>query len=130
MDRRGLLENLLAGDVMARALGEAPSGHKYGRVLTAKMTVVCVLVACLFPGVGYGSVLAATFGLPGLKPKPGAETPTGQHCRRPAGGSASRPQKDLRAGRLGRGRGPEDWAAVKGPGGHGDRRHHDGADQE
>ena len=49
LDRQGLLEDLLAGDVIARALREAPSGHKYDRVLTAKMTVVCVLVACLFP---------------------------------------------------------------------------------
>jgi hypothetical protein len=62
LDRRGLLEDLLAGDVIARVLREAPSGHKYDRVLTAKMTVVCVLVACLFPGAGYDSVLAAAFG--------------------------------------------------------------------
>ena len=52
LDRRGLLEELLAGDVIARALREAPAGHKYDRVLTAKMTVICVLVACLFPGRG------------------------------------------------------------------------------
>jgi hypothetical protein len=77
LDRRGLLEDLLGGDVIARALREAPSGHKYDRVLTAKMTVVCVLVACLFPGAGYDSVLATAFGLPGLKLKPGAGTPTG-----------------------------------------------------
>ena len=77
LDRRGLLEDLLAEDVIARALREAPSGHKYDRVLTAKMTVICVLVACLFPGVGYDSVLATAFGLPGLKLKPGAGTPTG-----------------------------------------------------
>jgi hypothetical protein len=77
LDRRGLLEDLLAGDVIARALREAPSGHKYDRVLTAKMTVVCVLVACLFPGAGYDTVLATAFGLPGLRLKPGAGTPTG-----------------------------------------------------
>ena len=52
LDRQGLLEELLAEDVIARALREAPSGHKYDRVLTAKMTVICVLVACLFPGAG------------------------------------------------------------------------------
>ena len=77
LDRRGLLEDLLAGDVIARALREAPSGHKYDRVLTARMTVVCVLVACLFPGAGYDTVLATAFGLPGLRLKPGAGTPTG-----------------------------------------------------
>ena len=53
LDRQGLLEDLLADGVIARALREAPGGHKYDRVLTAKMTVICVLVACLFPGAGY-----------------------------------------------------------------------------
>ena len=77
LDRQGLLEELLAEDVIARALREAPAGHKYDRVLTAKMTVVCVLVACLFPGAGYDSVLATAFGLPGLKRRPGAEIPSG-----------------------------------------------------
>jgi hypothetical protein len=77
LGREGLLEALLADDVIARALREAPVGHRYDRVLTAKMTVICVLVACLFPGAGYDSVLATAFGLPGLKLKPGVGTPTG-----------------------------------------------------
>src|SRR5438128_5036809 len=77
LDRQGLLEELLAEDVIARALREAPPGHKYDRVLTAKMTVICVLVACLFPGAGYDTVLATAFGLPGLHLRPGAEVPTG-----------------------------------------------------
>ena len=77
LGRQGLLEDLLAGDVIARALREASTGHKYDRVLTAKMTVVCVLVGCLFPGAGYDSVLATAFGLPGLILRPGAGTPTG-----------------------------------------------------
>jgi hypothetical protein len=77
LDRQGLLEDLLAGGVIARALREAPTGHKYDRVLTAKMTVICVLVACLFPGAGYDMVLATAFGLPGPRPRPGTGTPTG-----------------------------------------------------
>ena len=77
LDRRGLLEELLAEDVIVRALREAPSGHKYDRVLTAKMTVICVLAACLFPGAGYDTVLATAFGLPGLRRRPGAEIPSG-----------------------------------------------------
>src|SRR5580700_9173601 len=77
LDRQGLLEELLADGVIARALREAPSGHKYDRVLTAKMTVVCVLVACLFPGAGYDAVLATAFGLPGLRSGPGADIPSG-----------------------------------------------------
>jgi hypothetical protein len=77
LEREGLLEALLAGDVIGRALREAPPGHKHDRVLTAKMTVACVLVACLFPGAGYDSVLATAFGLPGLRRPPGAEVPSG-----------------------------------------------------
>jgi hypothetical protein len=77
LDRRGLLEELLAEDVIARALREAPTGHKYDRVLTAKMTVICVLVACLFPGAGYDAVLATASGLPGLRSGPGADIPSG-----------------------------------------------------
>ena len=63
--------------MIARALREAPSGHKYDRVLTAKMTVVCVLVACLFPGAGYDAVLATAFGLPGLRYGQGADIKSG-----------------------------------------------------
>jgi hypothetical protein len=77
LDRQGLLEELLADGVIARALREAPTGHRYDRVLNAKMTVICVLVACLFPGAGYDTVLATAFGLPGLRFGPGTEVPTG-----------------------------------------------------
>jgi hypothetical protein len=77
LGREGLLEALMAEGVIARALREAPAGHKYDRVPDAKMTVICVLAACLFPGAGYDGVLATAFGLPGLKLKPGAGTPTG-----------------------------------------------------
>ena len=64
LDRQGLLEELLAEDVIARALREAPAGHKYDRVLTAKMTVICVLVACLFPGAGYTACWRRRSGCP------------------------------------------------------------------
>jgi hypothetical protein len=77
LEREGLLEQLLSHDVIGRALREAPAGHKYDRVLNAKMTVICVLVACLFPGAGYDSVLATAFGLPGPRRPPGADVPTG-----------------------------------------------------
>ncbi|MGH3231598.1 MAG: IS4 family transposase, partial [Streptosporangiaceae bacterium] len=77
LDRPGLLEELLAGGVVARALREAPTAHRYDRTLNAKMTVVCVLAACLFPGAGYDGVLATAFGLPGLRVKPGTSVPAG-----------------------------------------------------
>jgi hypothetical protein len=50
LQRESLLEELLAEGVIARALEEAPHRHSYDRTLTGKMTVTCVLVACLFPG--------------------------------------------------------------------------------
>ena len=77
LDRQGLLEELLAGGVIARALEEAPSRHCYDRALNAKMTVICVLAACLFPGEGYDGVLAAASGLPALRVKPGTGVPSG-----------------------------------------------------
>jgi hypothetical protein len=78
LSRTGLLEALLADEAVARALREAPAGHKYDRVLTAKMTLACVLVACLFPGESYDEVLSLAFGLPGLRFRPPWEqTPTG-----------------------------------------------------
>ena len=131
LDRQGLLEDLLADGVIARALREAPSGHKYDRVLTAKMTVICVLVACLFPGAGYDS--GAGDGVRAARPAAAAgrggpvrqRVLPGQEAARRAGH-----EEDLRAGRRRRGRGPGDRPAVEGPGGHRDRRHHDGAGQE
>jgi len=77
LGRPGLLEELLADGVITRALREAPPGHKYDRVLTAKITVVCVLVACLFSGAGYDAMLATAFGLPGLRSGPRADIPSG-----------------------------------------------------
>src|SRR5712692_8423434 len=57
LDRASLLEDLLADDAIGRAVAEAAHGHAYDRTLTAKVTAVCVLVACLFPGQGYDQVL-------------------------------------------------------------------------
>lgn len=101
LDREGLLEALLAEDVIARALREAPTAHKYDRVLTAKMTVICVLVACLFPGDGYDAVLAKAFGLPGLRFKPGTAVPAGSafsQARKLLGEQAMRRIFELDAG--------------------------------
>jgi hypothetical protein len=102
LDRQGLLEELLAEDVVARALREAPTGHRYDRVLTAKMTAVCVLVACLVPGDGYHAVLARAFGLPGLRFKPGTEVPADSafsQARRLLGEQAMRKIFELDAAR-------------------------------
>ena len=76
-DRASLLEELLADDVISQALAEAPHGHSYDSTLNGRMTMISVIVGCLFPGQGYDGVLAAAFGLPGLHLKPGTATPTG-----------------------------------------------------
>jgi hypothetical protein len=71
LDRSGLLEELLGRDAIGRALEEAPGSGRYDSALNAKMTLVCILVACLFPGEGHDQVLARAFGIPGLRFWPG-----------------------------------------------------------
>lgn len=77
LDRRGLLAELLSDGVIEEAIASAPHGHQLDRALNAKMTVICLIVGCLFPGDGYDQVLAAAFGLPGLRVKPGTPVPAG-----------------------------------------------------
>ena len=76
LDRDGLLGELLGPDAIGRALAEAPGSGRYDSALSPRMTLVCVLVGCLFPGEGYDRVLARSFGIPGLRFWPGP-VPTG-----------------------------------------------------
>ena len=101
LDRGGLLEELLGRDAIGRALAEAPGSGRYDSALNAKMTLVCVLAGCLFPGEGYDRVLARAFGIPGLRFWPGP-VPTGQRPV-PGQGAARRarrapPVRDRRGG--------------------------------
>ena len=75
--RAGLIAELLADGVIARAVAQAEHGHKLDRALTAEVTAMCVLAGALFPGQGYNLVLARTFAMPGLPVKPGTVTPSG-----------------------------------------------------
>jgi len=77
LDRRGLIEELLAGGVIEEAVATAPHGHQLDRALNAKNTLLCVLAGCLFPGEGYDGILRITLGMPGLDLKPGTPVPTG-----------------------------------------------------
>ena len=77
LDRRGLVEELLAGGVIDEAVATAPHGHQLDRALNAKNTLLCVLAGCLFPGEGYDGVLRTAFGMPGLDLKPGTPVPAG-----------------------------------------------------
>src|SRR6266568_2537632 len=54
LDRRGLIEDLLAEGVIEEAVATAPHGHQLDRALNAKTTLLCVLAGCLFPGEGKG----------------------------------------------------------------------------
>ena len=77
LDRRDLIEELLAGGVIDQAVAAAPHGHQLDRTLNAKSTVLCVLAGCLFPGEGYDGILRIAFGMPGLGLKPGTKVPAG-----------------------------------------------------
>ncbi len=125
LSREGLLEALLAEDVIARALREAPGRHRYHSALDAKMTLICVLVACLFPEKGYDQVLAKAFGLPGLRFRPG-EVPSGSALSQARERLGELAAPGLRARRRARRRGSRSHGAVEGPGGHRAGRHHDG----
>jgi hypothetical protein len=88
IDRRGLVEELLAEGIIDQAVATAPHGHQLNRALNAKTTLLCVLAGCLFPGEGYDGILRITFGMPGLDLKPGTPVPTGRVVRRSTGHAA------------------------------------------
>jgi hypothetical protein len=75
--REGLISELLADGVIARAVAQADHGHKLDRALTAEVTAMCVITGALFPDQGYDMTLARTFKMPGLPVKPGTVTPSG-----------------------------------------------------
>ena len=78
LDREGLLEQLLTGDVIGGAVATALHGHKLDRALTARNTLLCLIAGCLFAGQGYDQVLRTAFAMPGLDPlAPGTPVPTG-----------------------------------------------------
>ena len=74
--RESLLESLLA-DGMITAAASAGHDHKLERALNAEVTALCLAAGALFPVLGYDSVLALVFGLPGVPVRPGTPVPTG-----------------------------------------------------
>jgi hypothetical protein len=122
LDRDGMLAELLGRDAIDRALEEEPGSGRYDSALNAKMTLVCVLVGCLFPGEGYDQVLARAFGIPGLRFWPGT-VPTGSALSQARERLGEHAVRDRRGDG---GRGARAERAVARPGGHGVRRHHAG----
>jgi hypothetical protein len=74
--RESLLESLLA-DGTITAAASAEHDHKLERALNAEVTALCLAAGALFPILGYDSVLALVFGLPGVPVRPGTPVPTG-----------------------------------------------------
>jgi hypothetical protein len=74
--RESLIGSLLAdGTITAAAAAE--HAHKQERALNAEVTALCLVTGALFPVLGYDSVLALVFGMPGLPARPGTPVPTG-----------------------------------------------------
>ena len=74
--RESLPESLLAGGTIAAAAG-AEHQHRQERALNAEVTALCLVTGALFPVLGYDSVLALVFAMPGLPARPGTPVPTG-----------------------------------------------------
>jgi hypothetical protein len=74
--RESLPESLLADGTIA-AGAAAEHAHKQERALNAEVTALCLVTGALFPVLGYDSVLALVFSMPGLPARPGTPVPTG-----------------------------------------------------
>jgi hypothetical protein len=74
--RESLLESLPADGTIAAAAA-AEHDHKLERALNAELTALCLAAGALFPVLGYDSVLALVFGMPGVPVRPGTPVPTG-----------------------------------------------------
>jgi Transposase DDE domain/Insertion element 4 transposase N-terminal len=76
LQREPILEALMADGAIAAAAA-ADHGHKQERALNAEVTALSLACGALFPGLGYDSVMALVFGLPGIPVRPGTPVPTG-----------------------------------------------------
>ena len=74
--RESLPESLLADGTIAAAAA-AEHAHRQERALNAEVTALCLVTGALFPVLGYDSVLALVFGMPGVPARPGTPVPTG-----------------------------------------------------
>ena len=74
--RESLPESLLACGAIAAAAA-AGHAHRQERALNAEVTALCLVTGALFPVLGYDSVLALVFAMPGAPVRPGTPVPTG-----------------------------------------------------
>ena len=75
--RDGLVGELLADGTIGRSVARGGHGHRLERALTAEMTLLSLVTGALFPGQGYGMVLARAFSMPGTRVRPGTPVPSG-----------------------------------------------------
>jgi hypothetical protein len=75
--RRESLPEALLADGTITAAAAAEHGHQLERALNAEVTALCLVTGALFPVLGYDSVLALVFGMPGIPVRPGTPVPTG-----------------------------------------------------
>jgi hypothetical protein len=110
--RESLPESLLAGGAIAAAAA-AGHAHKQERALNAEVTALCLVTGALFPVLGYDSVLALVFGMPGAPVRPGTPVPTGpaySKARERSGEAPARAMFELDAARCGIPAGPDGTA--------------------
>jgi hypothetical protein len=75
--RDALVKGLLGRGVIGEAVAGGGHGHRLERALTAAMTLLCVITACMFADQGYDMILARAFRMPGTRVRPGTPVPTG-----------------------------------------------------
>jgi hypothetical protein len=74
--RESMPESLLADGTIAAAAA-AEHAHKQERALNAEVTALCLVTGALFPVLGYDSMLALVFNMPGVPARPGTPVPGG-----------------------------------------------------
>ena len=74
--RDGMVSELLAGGVLARAAAGGGHGCRIERALTAAMILLCLVTGALFASQPYAMVLARAFRMPGARVRPGTPVPT------------------------------------------------------
>jgi hypothetical protein len=83
IDRRGLVEELLAEGITDQAVATAPHGHQLDRALNAKTTLLCVLAGCLFRARATTGSCASPSACPAWTSSQAPRSPSAWRCRRP-----------------------------------------------
>jgi hypothetical protein len=94
LQRESLLEALMADGTIAAAAA-SDHGHQLERALNAKVTALSLACGALFPVLGYDSVMALVFGLPGVPVRPGTPVPTGPAYSKARGRSGEAPARAM-----------------------------------